>query len=242
MPNTDTWNAAFEAVPADGDLVSEGAERIRDTKLAVRERLAKDHYLDVAGTDADHGEHLKVTLRVGSAPAAVADKGFIYAKDVSTKAELFYRDEDGDEIQLTTGGIINAAGLGANTFTADQTYADFKLIRPEIKDYGETINAIGGTGGGTQDLDLTLGNVQTATVDTGANTFTFSNPSATGIAYGFTFIVTNGGSQTVTWPASVDWVAATVPTLTASGVDVLAFLTRDAGTTWLGFVVGLDVK
>jgi hypothetical protein len=134
------------------------------------------------------------------------------------------------------------AALGANTFTADQTYADYKLIRPEIKDYGETINAIGGTGGGTQDFDLTLGNVQTATVDTSANTFTFSNPSATGIACAFTLILTNGGSQTVTWPASVDWVAGTAPTLTASGVDVLAFLTRDAGTTWLGFVVGLDVK
>jgi len=131
---------------------------------------------------------------------------------------------------------------GANTYTGDQTYADYKLIRPEIKDYGETINAIGGTGGGTQDLDLTLGNVQTATVDTSANTFTFSNPSATGIACGFTMILTNGGSQTVTWPGAVDWVAGTAPTLTAAGVDVLAFLTRDAGTIWLGFVVGLDVK
>ena len=107
---------------------------------------------------------------------------------------------------------------------------------------GEPINAIGGTGGGTQDLDLTLGNVQTATVDTSANTFTFSNPSATGIACGFTMILTNGGSQTVNWPGAVDWVAGTAPTLTAAGVDVLAFLTRDAGTIWLGFVVGLDVK
>jgi hypothetical protein len=121
-------------------------------------------------------------------------------------------------------------------------FQDQELIRPTIKDYGETINAIGGTGGGTQDLDLTLGNVQTATVDTSANTFTFSNPSATGIACGFTMILTNGGSQTVTWPGAVDWVAGTAPTLTAAGVDVLAFLTRDAGTIWLGFVVGLDVK
>ena len=138
--------------------------------------------------------------------------------------------------------IATYAVLGVNTFTDDQTYADHKLIRPEIKDYGETINAIGGTGGGTQDLDLTLGNVQTATVDTSANTFTFSNPSATGIACGFTMILTNGGSQTVTWPGAVDWVAGTAPTLTTAGVDVLAFLTRDAGTIWLGFVVGLDVK
>jgi len=77
MAYTDTWNAAFEALPADVDNISEGADRIRDLKLAVRERLAKDHYFDVAGTDADHGEHVKVTLRTGSAPTNAANKGML---------------------------------------------------------------------------------------------------------------------------------------------------------------------
>ena len=86
---------------------------------------------------------------------------------------------------------------------------------------------------------MTLGNVVTATVDTSANTFTFSNPSASGTACSFTLILTNGGSQTVTWPAAVDWASGTAPTLTASGVDVLAFVTVDGGTTWYGFVAGL---
>jgi len=66
--------------------------------------MAKDHYMAIAGTDADHGEHSKVTLRVGAAPTQAADKGMLYAKDVSAKAELFYRDEDGDEVQLTDAG------------------------------------------------------------------------------------------------------------------------------------------
>jgi hypothetical protein len=30
--------------------------------------------------------------------------------------------------------------------------------------------------------------------------------------------------------------------LTTSGLDVITFTTIDAGTTWLGFVAGLDVK
>ena len=47
-----TWNAAFEADPADGDDASGGALDIRQTKAAIRERMAKDHYMDVAGTDA----------------------------------------------------------------------------------------------------------------------------------------------------------------------------------------------
>jgi len=126
----------------------------------------------------------------------------------------------------------------AETRSATLNFADLELIRPKIKDYGETINAIGSIGGGTQDIDLTLGNVVSGTVDTSTTTFTFSNPSPTGVSCSFTLILTNGGSQTINWPASVDWPAATAPTLTASGVDVLTFFTLDAGTIWYGFLSG----
>ena len=112
----------------------------------------------------------------------------------------------------------------------------------EIAVYSEDVNAIGSTGGGTQDIDLTLGNVVTATVDTSANTFTFSNPPASGKAGSFTLILTNGGSQTVNFPASVDWAGGTAPTLTTSGVDVLTFTTVDGGTIWYGFLAGADLK
>jgi len=107
---------------------------------------------------------------------------------------------------------------------------------------GETVNALGDLGGGTDDIDLEDGNVVTATVSTAEQTFTFSNPPESGINGSFTLFLTNGGSQTINWPASVDWVDATAPTLTADGIDVLVFTTNDAGTTWLGFVAGLDVS
>lgn len=137
---------------------------------------------------------------------------------------------------------IGAAALGANTFTGAQNLADQLLTRPVIKDYGETVNAIGSVGGGTQDIDLTLGNVVSATVDTSTTTFTFSNPSASGTACSFTLFLTNGGSQTVNWPASVDWAGGTAPTLTSSGVDILTFATIDGGTIWYGFAAGLDMS
>ncbi len=111
-----------------------------------------------------------------------------------------------------------------------------------IEAYGENVNAIGSTGGGTQDINLALGNVVTATVDTSANTFTFSNPPASGKCGSFTIILTNGGSQTVNWPAAVDWAGGTAPTLTTSGRDVLTFTTVDGGTIWYGFAAGLDMK
>jgi hypothetical protein len=140
---------------------------------------------------------------------------------------------------LPPAGVVGTAAiLGANTFTGTQNFADNTAQRLNLLDYAEVTNAIGSTGGGTQDIDLTLGNSVTATVDTSANTFTFSNPTASDELCGFTLVLTNGGSQTVTWPASVDWPAATAPTLTAAGVDVLVFFTVDGGTIWNGFVSG----
>ena len=137
---------------------------------------------------------------------------------------------------------LGAAALGANTFAGEQNLADNLLTRPAIKDYGETVNAIGSIGGGSQDIDLTLGNVVTGTVDTSETTFTFSNPPASGTAGSFTLILTNGGSQTVNWPASVDWAGGTAPVLTAAGVDVVTFVTVDAGTIWYGFAAGLSMS
>ena len=146
----------------------------------------------------------------------------------STATELSYND-------VTTLGTVQTS----KTVTADSSgvvnHADYQVVRPYFKDYAEVVNAIGGTGGGTQDIDLTAGNVVTATVDTSTNTFTFSNPSASGRSCSFTLILTNGGSQTVNWPSSVDWKDGTAPTLTSSGVDILNFMTVDAGTIWYGF-------
>ena len=119
---------------------------------------------------------------------------------------------------------------------------DNTVSKVNLKDYGEVTNAIGSTGGGTQDIDLTLGNSISATVDTSANTFTFSNPTASDEQCGFVLYLTNGGSQTVNWPASVDFAGGTAPTLTTSGVDILCFTSIDGGTRWYGFAAGLDMK
>ena len=139
-----------------------------------------------------------------------------------------------------TGAVVlgTAPTITGMTLAGAVTGADQIVSAINLKDYAEVTNAIGSTGGGTQDIDLTLGNSVTATVDTSANTFTFSNPTASDELCGFTLLLTNGGSQTVAWPASVDWPAATAPTLTAAGVDKLVFETVDGGTTWTGNLAG----
>jgi hypothetical protein len=118
--------------------------------------------------------------------------------------------------------------------------ADNLLTRPVIKDYGIEGSAVGNTGA-TETLDLTTANFFSATLDQ-ACVFTFSNPPGSGDFGTFVLELTNGGAFAITWPVSVDWPGGTAPTLTAAGVDQLVFTTRDGGTTWFGFVAGLDIK
>ena len=72
-------------------------------------------------------------------------------------------------------------------------------------------------------------------------TYTFSNPAASGKVSAFSLkVIQDSSARTITWPGSVDWAAATAPTLTATsgGVDVFVFVTYDGGTTYYGFTAG----
>lgn len=91
-------------------------------------------------------------------------------------------------------------------------------------------------------LDNQRTEVFTTTAATGGTTWVFSNPVALGRVSRFNLELTNGGSQTQTWPTSVKWAGGTPPTLTAAGLDILSFYTRDGGVTWRGSSVALDSK
>ena len=126
----------------------------------------------------------------------------------------------------------------ANDSVTDASIAsDTTISEINLKDYGEITNAIGSIGGGTQDIDLTLGNSVTATLDTSTTTFTFSNPTAGDEGCGFTLVLSTPNNQTIVWPTSVDWKDATAPDLSGSALPaVLSFWTVDGGTIWYGFL------
>ena len=148
-----------------------------------------------------------------------------------------YLVDVGSYLTATSTNTLSNKTLAATTLSGQLTGADQTVSAINLKDYGEITNAIGNATG-SKTIDLTLGNSVTATT-TGATTWTFSNPTASDELCGFSLKLVNGGSATQTWPASVDWPAATAPTLTTSGTDVLVFTTCDGGTTWYGFVAGL---
>ena len=157
----------------------------------------------------------------------------------ATTAELNYVDgvTSAIQTQLDAKAALSNPTLAGLTLSAELAGADQTVSRVNLKDYGEVTNALGSVSGSTT-IDLTAGNSVTATTG-GAITWTFSNPTASDELCGFVLKLVNGGSATQTWPASVDWPAATAPTLTTSGTDVLVFITCDGGTTWYGFTAGL---
>lgn len=156
---TRTWNSAYESNPADGQNASEGAARIRETKVDIGERLGVDH--SWAG-DVNDGMHKQITLvdPLASKPSQLNDETYIYSKDVDGTAELFYEDEAGNEVQLTTAGVIaetaNTA-LESNTrclfqqasaptlWTIDTTVNDY-LLRL-VDGSTQTFETVGSPGG-----------------------------------------------------------------------------------------------
>lgn len=137
---------------------------------------------------------------------------------------------------------LAAKGAGKVKFDFNVDGQDKEVSGVFLKNYGETVNIIGSIGGGVQDINLRLGNSVSATVDTSPTTFTISNPSASGNNSGFTLLLNNGSSQTVTWPVSVKWPGGFAPLLSSTGTDILVFLTFDGGVTWHGSLAIADSK
>ena len=201
----------------------------------VTSTAAEVNLLDgsVAGTIANSkaviygasGEVNATTLQLsGSAITSTAAELNILDGVTASTAELNYLD-------ITTLGTSEASKAVTADVNGDVTLA------AELKatSYNETYAALSGT---TPNVDCeTANNFSLST--TGNTTFTFSNPPASGTAYGMTIQLTAGGTHTITWPASVDWAGGTAPDAPASGeTDVLVFITYDGGTTWYGFLAG----
>ena len=108
MAFTRDWDNAYETSPSDGQNISQGATRIRELKVDVRERINVDHLMP-GTTTAEGGMHRQVTFvdPLGAKPTQANDQTYLYTKDASGTSELFWEDEAGNELQLTTAGELN---------------------------------------------------------------------------------------------------------------------------------------
>jgi len=111
--HTQSWNVAFEAIPANTDDANEGAQRIRSLKRDIRERLAVDHEMELMANSATaDGRHKKVTfVRQDSEPTNAASQGFLYTYNNTGSGDLHFMNENGATIRLSDT-INTASGDG----------------------------------------------------------------------------------------------------------------------------------
>jgi hypothetical protein len=210
--------------------------------------MTKAKISEYSSTAADNTDIGGINIGEGMAPSDVNNA----MREQMSQLKEFLDGSSGDtittaKIVATTATILSGASVtGTATFNSAVVMGgatnlqDNDLQRPTLLDYCVKGSALGSVGT-LATVDMTAANFFSATLGS-ATTFAFTNPCTSGNFGGFVLELTNGGAFTVTYPASVDFVGGVAPTLTAAGVDQLVFTTRDAGTTYLAFVAGLDVK
>ena len=166
--------------------------------------------------------------------ALISDASGKVAVSSVSSTELGHLSGVSSAIQTQLDAKLSSVDLSSYTGDVDITG---ELV---VDSYNETYAAITSSSG-TATIDCEAGNVFSLTLSENVTTFTWSNPPASGTAYGFSLKVIQGSSDyTISWPPAVDWPDATAPTLTSGSgaVDQFVFYTHDGGTTWYGFVAG----
>jgi hypothetical protein len=140
---------------------------------------------------------------------------------------------DGTTGKLLKDGpsLSTYAPLASPTFTGTATTATLDALG-SVRSNVTTVSASA--------IDCSVGNYFIKTAS-GGLTWTVTNVP-TSRAYSFILELTNGGTGTQTWMSGIKWPNGTAPTLVASGVDVLGFITDDGGTTWRGVQLMKDSK
>jgi hypothetical protein len=123
MSFSKTWN---ESLPAGSENTNTGDDRIREFKYAIRERLGIDHNaLATEAVDGTEYYHKLIHLIEQATPAAIANIGQLYTKDVAGAVGLFFMNGAGVEIRLTDSLVtVNSVVGSTDISTTANVYVD----------------------------------------------------------------------------------------------------------------------
>ena len=164
------------------------------------------------------------------------------ANGVETLANVQVTGGSFDNISVSNVTITTGTSNGLNVANASLTNVSVDFVgnlatQPKLKFYNIEGSALGVTSGNVT-ISLADANFYSATTNANA-TWSFANASPANTLSGVVLALSNGGAYDQTW-TNVDWAAGTAPTLTANGLDILVFVSYDAGTTWHGMPASLD--
>jgi hypothetical protein len=152
----------------------------------------------------------------------------------ASTAEINYIDGVTSAIQTQLNAKVDETHTGDVDITGE-------LV---VQSYNETYQSVSSSSN-TTTINCETGNVFASTLSENT-TFTFTNPPANNTAYGFSLKIVQDASAsgyTITWPTTIDWPNAVIPTLTgnANAIDQFVFYTHDGGSNWYGFQAGKNL-
>lgn len=164
--------------------------------------------------------------------------GIVFEDGASGDVSVTVPKEGG--VFLTTEGAQTKAVLAALNAKADKatTLVGYGIEDAYTKE--EVNNLLLDTKEEIDGANLDLASVDFFQKTVSADT-SFSLTNVPEVA-SFVLELTNAGAYAISWWSGIKWEKGTVPTLTASGVDILGFYTLNSGTTWRGFILAKDSK
>jgi hypothetical protein len=128
-------NEVDQTVPQNSESPTLGAQRIRETREGFNDILTVEHDIsDSATTKGFHGTNVtgKVDTAISTPPSGYGRFGW---KTITGVAELFYRDDAGNEKQITNAGklnVVDADGAvvktGAQAIAGVKTFSDSPIV------------------------------------------------------------------------------------------------------------------
>lgn len=228
--NSSTTPASSKAVKTayDKAVTAQNAANTADSKAQAAQSAA-----DTAQAAAEAADTKAQTAQSTAQNAETkAQEGLTSAEAADSKAQA--AQSAADTAQAAAEAADAKAQSAQSAAQNAQTTANSAMkvfSGTTLAPLAEKFQALGNVSG-TKSVNLTNGLAISATI-TGATTFSFTNVAQTGATV-VVMQLTNGGSQTITWPSSIKWSGGTAPKFTASGIDIIVLTTNNGGTTWYG--------
>ena len=249
---TSSWGTARNFYLADSDITNKGAAVSVNGSDAVTLKLPSTIKASITGNCSGSSGSCTGNAETASKATQLTNTRTIWGQNFNGTANITGGISNVTSIEFnglatsaTNGGLIDFHYAGSTSdYTSriienasGQISINSVLFKSGLVTCNQAFGAVVAVSASA--IDVSTGSCFTKTI-TANTTFTF-----TGVASGkcatFTLILTNGGSKTITWP-TVNWSVGTPPTLTASGKDVLTFITADGGTSWYGVVSSIEAS